>query len=172
MKDHQRTFRTVAPEKASIEVTVGDKKAKIDNVTFYGLPYVDSFLHHYGWSDMPSVTRIGDSVMIAGGMRGAYARDSKYWDDIQLKINDGLVPIKSVQSVLNPDGYILFDAKDFGEIKLRYRSRRLGCPGDEFRIFNRRHRKKIRPKELAGHQWLPHESAYCVDCAATQQNGR
>ena len=151
------------PEKASIEVTVGDKKAKIDNVQFYGLPYVDSFLYHYGWFDIPSVTRIGDSVMIAGGMRGAYARDSKYWDDIRLTINSQEIPIKFRSIGLESGWSFFMDVKDFGEVNCDTDPDDWGAREMEFEFSIAGTGKKSGKKKLFV-QYLPTQSAQCVNC--------
>lgn len=82
------------PERATLEVTVNGKTAKKEGVKFTGLPWIGSFNYHYGWFDVPNVTRIGDSVMIDGGLRGYYAQESDLWDQIVLTIDGKTVPNK------------------------------------------------------------------------------
>lgn len=154
------------PEKATIEVTVGDKKAKIENVQFFGLPYVESFLYHYGWFDIPSVTRIGDSVMIGGGMRGAYARDSKYWDDIKLTINSKNVPIKFRSVGLESGWSFYMDTKEFGEINCSTEPDDWGAREMDFEFSIEGTGKKSGKKKLFV-KYLPSQSAYCDECPTT-----
>lgn len=82
------------PERATLEVTVNGKTAKKEGIKFTGLPWIGSFNYHYGWFDIPSVTRIGDSVMIDGGLRGYFARESELWNQIVLTIDGKTVPSK------------------------------------------------------------------------------
>lgn len=82
------------PEKANLEVTVNGKKGTKEGLKFNGLPYIRNFAYHYGWFDIPSVTRIDDSVMIRGGMLGFYSRESELWDDIKLSIDGDPIEIK------------------------------------------------------------------------------
>jgi hypothetical protein len=82
------------PETANVEVTVNGKKGTKEGLQFHGLPWIGNFNYHYNWFDIPNVTRIGDSVMIEGGMGGYLARESDLWDDIKLSIDGELVESK------------------------------------------------------------------------------
>jgi hypothetical protein len=82
------------PHKADIEITVNGKTAKHEGVTFGPLPYVGEFSYHYGWFDVPKVTRIGDSVMLNGGLLATGPKDSEYWDDLRLSVDGKSIPIK------------------------------------------------------------------------------
>ena len=82
------------PESVNLEVTVKGKKGTKEGVKFNALPWIGEFNYHYGWFDIPSVTRIGDSVMIAGGMLGFKSRESELWKDIKLYIAGDLTAAK------------------------------------------------------------------------------
>jgi hypothetical protein len=106
-----------------IEVAVGDKKDTTDVVKFIGLPYVSNFEYHYGWWDLPTITRIGDSVLINIGFRGmsgassAHPKNAGLLDKLSLTIDGHPVPIKRRRISNSTHGYACYmDTKTFGEI--------------------------------------------------------
>lgn len=151
------------PEKLAIEITVGDKKAKIENIQFYGGPYVDSFLYHWGWFDIPSVTRIDDSVMIAGGMRGFYARESPYWDKIRLSINGSNIPIKFRTVGLESGWAFFLPTEDFAELNCDKEPDDWGARYMDFEFSLEGTGKKSGVKKLYV-QYLPNQTANCSNC--------
>lgn len=82
------------PERIKLEVEVNGARASLAEVRFAGLPFVGNFRYHYGWFGHPTLSRIGDSVLISGGINGYYARESAYWNQVQLSIDGISVPIK------------------------------------------------------------------------------
>jgi len=82
------------PERATVEVTVNGKTGKKEGVKFNALPRIGAFNYHYGWFDIPSVTRIGDSVMLEGGMNGYYSKESELWGDTKVSIDGAIINSK------------------------------------------------------------------------------
>lgn len=104
------------PERATLEITVDGKTAKKEGMEFNALPYIGEFNYHYGWFDIPSVTRIGDSVMIEGGMKGYFSRESELWDDISLTIDGAPVAIKDRTIGLESGWAFFLPVEDYGEV--------------------------------------------------------
>jgi hypothetical protein len=114
----RNTFGDVScgPRKANIEVTVGGKSATSEEVEFAPLPYIGGFLYHYGWFDVPSVTRIGDSVMISGGLIATPPKTTKYWDKVRLSINGDNMPIKFRTIGLESGWAFYLSVEEFAEV--------------------------------------------------------
>jgi hypothetical protein len=113
----EMNFGDCGPEYANIEVEVKGKKAKIENVKFVGPPQVNSFEYHWDWWDLPTITRIGDSVLLGGGLQGNYADESPYWNKLRLSIDGKPVPIKYRKIFNSTYGWAMFlPVSDFGEV--------------------------------------------------------
>lgn len=104
------------PERATLEITVNGTTAKKEGVKFNALPTIGEFNYHYGWFDIPSVTRIGDSVMIDGGMKGYFARESDLWNQTKLTIDGSLVDIKFRTIGLESGWAFFLPVEDYGEV--------------------------------------------------------
>ncbi|HEY5749749.1 MAG TPA: hypothetical protein VIU12_26955 [Chryseolinea sp.] len=152
------------PEEATVEVTVSDKKATKPGVKFNALPWIGDFNYHYGWFDYPSVTRIGDSVMIAGGMLGYRSRESELWDDITLHINGSQTAAKYRTIGLESGWAFYLPTKDYGEIN---------CSEDPngWAAREMRFTLSVAGKSVSNDlfvQYLPEQSASCQDCPTTE----
>ncbi|HYG20266.1 MAG TPA: hypothetical protein VD816_15115 [Ohtaekwangia sp.] len=113
----QGEFGDCGPDYGTVEVSVADKKATFENVKFVGPPKVGRFEYHWNWWDMPTVTRIGDSVLLGGGLQGMNARESPYWDKLRLSIDGKDVPIKHRRISNSMQGWAMYlPVKDFGEV--------------------------------------------------------
>lgn len=104
------------PEKATLEVTVNGKKGTKEGLRFHGWPKIGEFNYHYGWFDIPTVTRIGDSVMLDAGMHGWDARESELWDDITISIDGDPIEAKYRTIGLESGFAFYLDAKKYGEM--------------------------------------------------------
>lgn len=82
------------PTAADIEISVNSNTAVSEDHTFGQIPYLEGFNYHYGWFDLSHMSRVGDSVLIDAGLRGANQLQSPYWNDLRLSINDKSVPFK------------------------------------------------------------------------------
>lgn len=113
----EQNFGDCGPEYATVEVEVKGKTAKVDNVKFVGPPQVNRFEYHWGWWDLPTITKIGDSVLLGGGLQGNYAKQSPYWDKLRLSIEGIPVPIKYRKVSHSTSGWaFLLPTAQFGEV--------------------------------------------------------
>jgi hypothetical protein len=150
------------PESATIEVTVKDKKATIAGVEFSPLPYVGSFLYHYGWFDHPSVTRIGDSLMMSGGLMGTKGPASPLWSKVRLSIAGKNMPIKRRTIGLESGWAFYLDAKEFGEIHCEEGEDGWNARELPF-TFSIEGTDKSATRNMRV-EYLPTPSTSCVDC--------
>jgi len=152
------------PEEANLEVTVNDKKATKEGLKFNALPWIGDFNYHYGWLDYPSVTRIGDSVMIEGGMMGYLSRESDLWNDIALYIDGSLVPAK-YRTIGQESGWAFYlDVEEYGE---------MNCSQDPDGWAARKMRftLTVGGKSASNDlfvQYLPEQNAACADCPTAE----
>jgi hypothetical protein len=113
----EQNFGDCGPEYATIEVEVKGKTAKIENVKFVGPPQVNRFEYHWGWWDMPTITKIGDSVLLGGGLQGGYADESPYWNKLRLSVDGKAVPIKYRKVSNSTYGWaLILPTSEFGEV--------------------------------------------------------
>jgi hypothetical protein len=71
-----------------IRVTVNNKSVKMDQaVKLLGFPELGSMCYHYGGFYHASTTRPGDSVVMGAGIRGLYAQESGYNNQLKLSVN-------------------------------------------------------------------------------------
>ncbi len=82
------------PSMAGIAVPVGGNQATSTGNKFRALPFLGLFTYHYGWFDVPNVTRVGDSVMISAGLLGEAPRQNPDWEKLKLLINGVNMPYK------------------------------------------------------------------------------
>jgi hypothetical protein len=150
------------PESATIEVTVKDKKATIANIEFSPLPYVGAFQYHYGWFDHPSVTRIGDSLMMSGGLLGTKGPSSPLWNKVRLSIAGKPVPIKFRSIGLESGWAFYLDAKEFGEIHCEEGSDGWNARELPF-TFSIEGTDKSATRNLRV-EYLPTATSFCSDC--------
>lgn len=113
----EQNYGDCGPEYATIEVAVKGKTAKIENVKFVGPPQVNLFEYHWGWWDMPTITKIGDSVLLGGGLQGNYAEDSPYWNKLRLSVDGKPVPIRYRKISNSNFGWaLILPTTEFGEV--------------------------------------------------------
>lgn len=152
------------PEKANLEVTVKDKTATKEGLKFNALPWIGGFNYHYGWFDYPSVTRIGDSVMIEGGMKGYYARESGLWYDITLYIDGTPIEAKYRTIGLESGWAFYLSAVEYGEMNCSTEPDGWAAREMQFALT-------VAGKGVSKYlfvQYLPEQSVYCADCPATE----
>jgi hypothetical protein len=114
----ERNYGDCGPEYATIEVDVKGKKATIENIKFVGPPQVNRFEYHWGWWDLPTITKIGDSVLLGGGLQGGYAKESPYWNKLRLSIDGISVPIKYRKISNSKYGWAMsLPVSEFGKIE-------------------------------------------------------
>lgn len=150
------------PRSADIEVTVKDKKASFTGVDFRPLPTISGFLYHYGWFDYPKLTRIGDSVMIGGGLLATPPNSSKYWDDIRLSINGANMPIKFRTIGLESGWAFYLSADQFGEMNCSEEPDGMAAREMEFKFFLEGTDKSA--SRMLYVQYLPSMIASCKEC--------
>lgn len=152
------------PERATLEITVKDKTGKKDGIEFNALPFIGEFNYHYGWFDIPSVTRIGDSVMIEGGMNGYYSRESTLWNEINLHIDGGLVDAKYRTIGLESGWAFFLPVDEYGGMSCSDEPE--GWAPARKMNFTISVAGKSASKELWV-QYLPETNASCEDCPGT-----
>lgn len=150
------------PRKADIEVAVGSSVAKSTGLEFGPLPYISGFLYHYGWFDVPSVTRIADSVMIGGGLLYTPKNGSKYWDKLRLSIDDMNIPIKYRTIGLESGWSFYLPVEDFAEINCSEEPDGWGAREMKF-TFSIEGTNKSASRMLYV-QYLPPQSSSCDLC--------
>jgi len=152
------------PEEATLEVAVNDKKATKQGLKFNALPWIGDFNYHYGWFDYPSVTRIGDSVMIEGGMLGFHSRESELWNDITLYVNGAQVGTKYRTVGLESGWAFYLPAEKYGEMNCSEDPNGWAAREMEFKL-------SVGGKSVSRNlfvQYLPEQFAACEDCPATE----
>ena len=153
------------PLRADIEVSVKDKKDTYEGVTFGPLPYIGTFNYHYGWFDVPNVTRIGDSVMLRGGLLATGPNGSEYWDDVRLSIDGKNIPIK-FRSVALESGWAFFlPVKDFAEMNCSEEPDGWGAREMDFKFYIQGTEKSASRKLFV--KYLPDQGASCFSCQLT-----
>ena len=150
------------PLKANLEVTVKDKKATIENVTFGPLPFVGGFAYHYGWFDLPKVTRIGDSVMLNGGLLATPVNGSEYWDDVRLSINGTDIPIKYRTVGMDAGWSFFLPVKDYAEINCSQEPDGWAAREMDFKFYIQGTSKSATRKLFV--QYLPAQTTSCDVC--------
>lgn len=129
-------FGDCGPEYGTVEVEVKGKKGSIENVKFVGLPKVTLFEYHYGWFDIGGITRIGDSVVLGGGLQGSYWKESPWASKLRLTIDGIPVPIKFRQISTHTWGWGMFlSAKEFGEVNCSDGENGWNDRGMDFKFF-------------------------------------
>jgi hypothetical protein len=150
------------PLSADIEVSVKDKKDTYEGVTFGPLPYIRNFNYHYGWFDVPNVTRIGDSVMLRGGLLATGPNGSEYWDDVRLSIDGKNIPIK-FRSIGLESGWAFFlPVKDFAEMNCSEEPDGWGAREMDFKFYIQGTEKSASRKLFV--KYLPAQGASCFSC--------
>lgn len=150
------------PTAADIEISVDGVKATSTGHTFGELPYLENFNYHYGWFGVPHVTRIGDSVMIRGGLRGSTQLQSPYWNDLRLTINGMNIPFK-YRNIAGESGLAFYlSASDFGEINCSTDPDDWGAREMHFKLSIQGTNKSA-SRDLYV-QYYPAQSAYCENC--------
>lgn len=152
------------PERATLEITVNGKMGKKEGIEFNALPWIGTFNYHYGWFDIPSVTRIGDSVMIAGGMKGYFSRESDLWDDIKLSIDGKPVGAKFRTIGLESGWAFFLPIDEYGALSCSTEPE--GWAPARKMNFTLSVGGKSASTELYV-QYLPTMSAGCQDCPGT-----
>ena len=153
------------PLRADIEISVKDKKDTYEGVTFGPLPYIGNFIYHYGWFDVPNVTRIGDSVMLRGGLLATGPNGSEYWDDVRLSIDGKNIPIK-FRSVGLESGWSFFlPVKDFAEMNCSEEPDGWGAREMDFKFYIQGTEKSASRKLFV--KYLPNQGASCFSCQPT-----
>jgi hypothetical protein len=153
------------PHKADIEVTVKDKVAEFKDVTFSPIPVIHGFAYHYGWFDISTVTKIGDSVMINGGLLATPKGESKLWDKLSLTVGGKPVPIKFRTVGLESGWSCFLPVEDFGEINCSEDPDGWGARQLPF-TFHIQGTSKSASKDLYV-QYLPTPSHGCSGCPTT-----
>ena len=150
------------PLRADIEVSVKDKKDTYDGVTFGPLPYIGAFNYHYGWFDVPNVTRIGDSVMLRGGLLATGPNGSEYWDDVRLSVNGKNTPIK-FRSVGLESGWAFFlPVEEYAEMNCSEEPDGWGAREMDFKFHIQGTEKSASRKLFV--KYLPDQGASCFSC--------
>ena len=153
------------PHSANIEVTVNGKTGTYEGVTFGPLPYIGQFNYHYGWFDVPKVTRVGDSVMLRGGLLATGPNDSEYWDKLRLSVDGQSVPIK-FRSIALESGWAFFlPVKDFASRSCSDEPDGWAAKEMDFTFHILGTSKKASRKLFVQH-W-PEVIAQCHDCPTT-----
>jgi hypothetical protein len=150
------------PLSADIEVTVKDKKDVLEGVTFGPLPYIGSFLYHYGWFDVPKVTKVGDSVMLDGGLLYTPVKGSEYWDKIRLSVNGNNVPIKFRSIGLESGWAFYLPAEEYAEMNCSQDPDGWGAREMEFKFSIEGTQKSA--SRMLYVQYLPERSTSCDVC--------
>lgn len=149
------------PERATLEITVNGKTAQKEGVEFNALPWIGAFNYHYGWFDIPSVTRIGDSVMIEGGMKGYYSRESELWDETKLFIDGVQVQIKDRTIGLESGWAFFLPVDDYGAMSCSDE------PDGWAPARKMTFKLSVADKSVSTELWvqyLPQMNAACQDC--------
>jgi hypothetical protein len=153
------------PLRADIEVCVKDKKDTYAGVTFGPLPYIGTFNYHYGWFDVPDVTRVGDSVMLRGGLIATGPNDSEYWDDVRLSVDGKNIPIKFRSVGLESGWAFLLPVKDYADINCSEEPDGWGAREMEFKFSIQGTGKSASRKLFV--TYLPDRAASCFSCQPT-----
>lgn len=154
------------PEKATLEITVNGKKGTKEGLRFHGWPRIGEFNYHYGWFDIPTVTRIGDSVMLDAGMHGWDARESDLWDDIKISIDGNDIETKYRTIGLESGFAFYLDADTYGEMNCSDEPD--GWAPARKMNFTISVGGKSASKELYV-QYLPAMNASCDECPASTE---
>ena len=159
------------PRKANLEITVGDKVATFQNLEFAPLLTIGSFAYHYGWFDVPSVTRIGDSVMINGGLLATPPNSSKYWDKVRLSINGVDIPIKFRSIGLESGWSFFLPVKEYAEFNCSEDPDGWGAREMEFKFRIEGTDRSVSKNLFV--QYMPQQNASCEICPSpiTNANG-
>ena len=157
------------PLRADIEVSVKDKKDTYEGVTFGPLPYIGTFNYHYGWFDVPDVARVGDSVMLRGGLLATGPNGSEYWDDVRLSIDGKNIPIKFRSVNLESGWAFLLPVKDYADMNCSEEPDGWGAREMEFKFSIQGTGKSASRKLLV--TYLPDRAASCFSCAAAVSLG-
>lgn len=153
------------PNVADIEITVGDNKTVSVGNKFFGLPTLGMFNYHYGWFDVPHVTRIGDSVMIDAGLLGDNPRQSPNWDKLRLSIDGTNIPIK-YRTIGLESGFAFFlPVSEFGQVNCSTEPDDWAAREMEFRL-SIVGTNKYAQRDLYV-QYYPLQSATCHECPGT-----
>jgi hypothetical protein len=150
------------PLKADIEVSVKDNKDTYEGVTFGPLPYIGTFNYHYGWFDVPNVTRVGDSVMLRGGLLATGPNGSEYWDDVRLSINGANIPIKFRSVGLESGWAFLLPVKDYADMNCTEEPDGWGAREMDFKFYIQGTEKSASRKLYV--KYLPDQGASCFSC--------
>ena len=150
------------PLTADIEVSVKDKKDTYEGVTFGPLPYIGNFLYHYGWFDVPKVTRIGDSVMLDGGLLSTPVKGSEYWDNVKLSINGKNIAIKHRSIGLESGWAFYLPIDEYAEMNCSEDPDGWGAREMEFKFYIEGTQKSA--SRMLYVQYLPVHSVSCEDC--------
>jgi hypothetical protein len=158
------------PRQANLEVTVGGKVATFQGLEFAPLLVIGSFAYHYGWLDVPTVTRIGDSVMLSGGLLATPANSSKYWDKLRLSINGTDTPIKYRSIGLEHGWSFFLPVEDYAELNCSEDPDGWGAREMEFKFYLEGTNRSVSKNLFV--QYLPEQTASCDLCPSpiTSQN--
>jgi len=150
---------------ADIEVSVKDKKDTYEGVTFGPLPYIGTFNYHYGWFDVPHVARVGDSVMLRGGLLATGPNGSEYWDDVRLSIDGKNIPIKFRSAGLESGWAFLLPVSDYADMNCSDEPDGWGAREMEFKFSIQGTGKSASRKLFV--TYLPDRAASCSTCASS-----
>lgn len=152
------------PEKANLEITVNGKKGTFNGVTFGALPYIGNFLYHYGWYDLPTISQVGDSVMIDGGIL-SFAGNPDLMAKVRLHVNGAPVPIKRRSFGVESGWAFILPPNDYAEINCDTDPDGWGARNMSFTISLEGTGKSATTDLMV--QYLPHQDAHCTDCVAS-----
>jgi hypothetical protein len=143
-------------------VTVAGKSATFSGIEFGPLPYIGQFAYHYGWFDVPKVTRIGDSVMLNGGLIATPPKSSKYWDKVRLSINGADTPVKHRSIGLESGWAFYLPVNEYAEMNCSEDPDGWGAREMDFKFYIEGTDKSASRKLFV--KYLPEMSASCDDC--------
>jgi hypothetical protein len=150
------------PEKADIQVKVGDNTATVSNVTFGALPQIGKFVYHYGGFADPKYHPLGDSVILTGRL-GSNTTASPNYSKLRLSVAGVTVPFKWRSVNLNTGLAFVLPIEQFSV---------MDCPLGEDNYSNARKVKfrlflegtnKFAETDLYI-QKIPNPTANCFDC--------
>jgi hypothetical protein len=150
------------PSMADIEITVNGNKATSTGHKFRALPFLGLFTYHYGWFDVPDVTRVGDSVMISAGLLGEAPRENPDWEKLRLFVNGGNMPYK-FRSIGLESGFAFYlPVEEFAEINCTEEPEGWGARQMEFKLTIDG-TDKFQKRDLWV-KYYPEQVASCSDC--------
>jgi hypothetical protein len=153
------------PSMADIEITVDGNKATSTGHKFRALPFLGLFNYHYGWFDVPDVTRVGDSVMISGGLLGDNPKQNPDWTKLKLLVNGANMPYK-FRSIGLESGFAFFlPVETYAEINCTEEPEGWGARLMEFKLAIDG-TDKFSKRDLWV-KYYPEQVATCTECATS-----